>query len=113
MSSQKCWREETDQEIQTGNTQLNGTVRLPDGPRASCTVNIDWRRLEEAGLVSASDSSLLRAIEVFGKTEKALDWLNAGNPLFSGKTPRAMADSDDGKKQVLGVLFDLEHGFPA
>jgi hypothetical protein len=102
-----------ERESPTENTQLDGTVRLPDGRELPVTISIDWRRLEEAGLVSASDSLLLRAIEVFGKTEKALDWLNTGNPSFDGKTPRAMADTEDGKKQVLDVLFHLAHGIPA
>jgi hypothetical protein len=34
-------------------------------------------------------------------------------PISMGKTPRAAAQTDEGKTQVLGVLFDLEHGFPA
>jgi hypothetical protein len=43
----------------------------------------------------------------------ALSWLNTANADFSGKTPRIAAQTDEGKAQVLGVLFDLEHGFPA
>ena len=59
------------------------------------------------------DPLLLRAVEVFGKAQKALSWLNTANADFNGKTPRVAAQTDEGKAQVLGVLFDLEHGFPA
>ncbi|HEY1948940.1 MAG TPA: MbcA/ParS/Xre antitoxin family protein [Bryobacteraceae bacterium] len=67
--------------------------------------------LEEMGMVP--DSLFLRAMEVFGKAEKASSWLNTANPMFGGKTPRAAAETAKGKDYVLGVLFDLEHGFPA
>ena len=56
---------------------------------------------------------LLRAVEVFGKAQKALSWLNTANIELSGKTLRVAAQTDEGKAKVLGVLFDLEHGFPA
>jgi hypothetical protein len=42
-----------------------------------------------------------------------LSWLNTANADFNGRTPQMAAQSDEGKAQVLGVLFDLEYGFPA
>jgi uncharacterized protein (DUF2384 family) len=74
-------------ESQARGTQLEGTVLLPDGR--------------------------LRAVEVFGKAEKAHSWLDTVNSQFNGLTPRAAAQTKEGKEQVLGILFDLEHGFPA
>jgi uncharacterized protein (DUF2384 family) len=68
--------------------------------------------LELAG-TSSSDPLFLRAVEVFGKTQKALSWLDTASPTFGGNTPRSIAQTDEGKTRVLGVLFDLEHGFPA
>jgi len=59
------------------------------------------------------DPLLLRAVEVFGKAQKALNWLNTANADFDGKTPRMAAETEEGKAEVLGVLFDLEQGFPA
>jgi hypothetical protein len=94
------------------NTQLDGTLQLPDGRQLPVTVTVDWSELEHAG-VPSPDSLLLRAVEVFGKAQKALSWLNTANSDFSGKTPRAMAQTEEGSARVLGVLFDLEHGFPA
>jgi hypothetical protein len=94
------------------NKELDGTLQLPDGRRIPVTVTVDSKQLQELG-ISAPDSLLLRAVEVFGKTEKALSWLSTANPEFSGSAPRAMAQTEEGRTRVLGILFDLEHGFPA
>jgi uncharacterized protein (DUF2384 family) len=59
------------------------------------------------------DSLLLRAVEVFGKADKAVSWLSTANPEFGGKSPREVASAQDGRLVVLEVLLDLEHGFPA
>ena len=93
------------------NTQLDGTLWLPDGRQLPVTITVDWS--EFGAGVSSPDTLLLRAVEVFGKTEKALSWLNTSNSVFSGKIPRAAAQTEEGKAHVFGVLFDLEHGFPA
>ncbi len=92
--------------------QLDGTLRLPDGRQLPVIVTVDLSELEQAG-ISLPDSLLLRAVEVFGKAEKALSWLTTANAMFSGQTPRAAAQTEQGRSHVLGVLFDLEHGFPA
>jgi len=93
-------------------TQLDGTVQLPDGRQLPITVTLNWSELEQAG-VSEPDALLLRAVEVFGKAEKAVSWLNTANPTFNGQTPRVAAQTDEGRDCVLGVLYDLEYGFPA
>ena len=60
-----------------------------------------------------TDPLLFRAVEVFGKIQKAVSWLDTASTDFQGMTPRAAAQTDEGRNRVLGVLFDLEHGFPA
>lgn len=99
-------------ESHAGNTQLDGTLQLPDGRQLPVTVTVDWSELEQAG-VSAPDSLVLRAVEVFGKAQKALSWLDTASAEFSGKTPRMAAQAMEGRAQVLGVPYDLERGFPA
>ncbi len=94
------------------NTPLDGTLQLPDGRQLPVTVMVDRTKLEQA-CISLPDPLLLRAVEVFGKAQKALSWLDTANAGFNGKTPRVAAQTDEGRAQVLGVLFDLEHGFPA
>ena len=96
----------------TRNAQLDGTVQLPDGRQVPITVSVDWNELEKAG-ASEPDSLLLRAVEVFGKTDKAWSWLNTANATFGNETPQAVARTEKGRTEVLGVLFDIEHGFPA
>ncbi len=99
-------------ENQVRNTQLDGTIQLPNGRQVPITVTVDWNVLDKAS-ASAPDSLLLRAVEVFGKTDKAWSWLTTANPMLSNKTPQAAAQTEEGTAEVLGVLFDIEHGFPA
>ena len=56
---------------------------------------------------------LLRAVEVFGKAEKAVSWLSTPNQAFGGKSPCEAANTEDGRRAVLEVLLDLDRGFPA
>ena len=93
-------------------TQLDGIIRLPDGRKVPVVVTIDAHEFDRAGIANP-EPLLLRAVEVFGKTEKALSWLNSPNPMFEDKTPYEAAQTDDGRSKVLDVLFDLEQGFPA
>lgn len=91
--------------------KLDGTLQLPDGRQIPVVVSVN---LEDLHLEHdrAFDSLLLRAVEVFGKTEKALSWLTTPNPLFENQTPREAALSEKGHVAVLNALLDLEYGFP-
>ena len=108
------------------NTQLDGTIQLPDGRTIPVVISVDLAQVEHAGPEAESevmmspgrwarpaDPLLLRAVEVFGKTEKAVDWLNSANHELGGRTPREVAGTADGRDKVLGILVGLEHGFPA
>jgi hypothetical protein len=96
------------------NTQLDATIQLPDGRLVPAVVTIDLRDIEANGAANDNpDPLLLRAVEVFGKVDKAVSWLNTVNPAFGGKAPREAASTEDGRRAVLDVLLDLEHGFPA
>jgi uncharacterized protein (DUF2384 family) len=59
------------------------------------------------------DPLLVRSVEVFGKTDKALSWLNSANHELGGRTPREVASTAEGRDQILDILIGLEHGFPA
>ncbi|MBV9308822.1 MAG: DUF2384 domain-containing protein, partial [Acidobacteriaceae bacterium] len=86
-------------------TQLDGTIQLPDGRRLPVTVTVDWSELQKVD-VPVPDTLLLRAVEVFGRADKALSWLHTPHPLFQNQTPQALAQTEEGREQVLGVLFD-------
>jgi uncharacterized protein (DUF2384 family) len=75
--------------------------------------NTERRALFDGAANDNPDPLLLRAVEVFGKVDKALSWLSTPNPAFGGKSPREAAGTEDGRQAVLDVLIDLEHGFPA
>jgi hypothetical protein len=94
------------------NTQLGATVRLPDGRTIPVVLSVDLAQVEPAAFESG-DPLLLRAVEVFGKTDKALSWLNSANHELGDRTPREFAKTSSGRDRVLGILVDLEHGFPA
>ena len=95
------------------NKELEGVLQLPDGRRLPVTVTLDVKGLQELGEAAVPGPLLLRAVEVFGKTDKALSWLNTANAEFGGNTPRIAAQTTEGHARVLGVLLDLEYGFPA
>jgi hypothetical protein len=94
------------------NTQLDGTIQLPDGRTIPVVVSVDLAEIEKSGR-GDPDPLLLRAVEVFGKSDKALSWLNTPNPAFGNRSPRDLAMDPEERDRVFGVLSDLEHGFPA
>lgn len=92
-------------------TKLDGTLQLSDGRQIPVVVSVDVQELLEHE--KTFDSLLLRAVEVFGKTEKAQSWLTTPNPLFKNRTPRETALTESGRAAVLNALLDLDHGFAA
>jgi uncharacterized protein (DUF2384 family) len=94
------------------NTQLDGTIQLPDGRTIPVVISVDLAQVERAR-VEPADPLLLRAVEVFGRADKALGWLNSASRELGGRTPRKVAGTPEGCDQVLGILVGLEHGFPA
>jgi len=75
-------------------------------------VSLDLAEVE-AHADAGYDSLLLRAVEVFGKVDKARSWLNSPSRELGGKTPRDYAHTQDGRDRVLNILLDPEYGFPA
>ena len=65
------------------NTHLDGTIQLPDGRTIPVVVTLDLAQVEQHE-IEATDPLLLRAVEAFGKTDKALDWLNSANRERAG-----------------------------
>jgi hypothetical protein len=94
------------------NTQLDGTIQLPNGKTIPVVISVDLEQVEGASS-GAADPLLLRAVEVFGKADKAVGWLNSANYELGGRTPREVAGTAEGLDRILGVLAVLEHGFPA
>jgi len=53
---------------------------------------------------------LLRALEVFGDSERALKWMREANPALNNDTPLHAIQTDEGRKEVLDILGRIEYG---
>lgn len=50
-----------------------------------------------------------KAVEAFGKEERAMAWLNEPNAAFSGRTPLAHARSELGRRHIEIVIDRIDH----
>jgi hypothetical protein len=87
--------------------EVQATVRSCVRIEAEMAMN---RQLD--GTIQPPDGLLLRAVEAFGSTDKALNWLDSPHYELGGRTPREVVSSD-GPDQVLGIMVALEYGLPA
>src|SRR5271165_1658220 len=55
-------------------------------------------------------SILLRALEVFGDSERALAWMREENPALDNETPLHALQTEEGRVGVLNILGRIEHG---
>jgi hypothetical protein len=55
-------------------------------------------------------SILLRALEVFGDSERALAWMREQNPALNNETPLHAIQTEEGRADVLNILGRIEHG---
>lgn len=53
---------------------------------------------------------LVRAREVFGESERALQWMRESNPALNGETPIRAIRTEDGQREVLDILGRIQHG---
>ena len=99
---------------------LAGNLKLTRGELAAA-LGIAERTLarrRKEGVFTAEESAKLlrlarvarRAVEVFEKSELALDWLKRPNRALGGETPLALLDTEIGAESVLDVLGRIEHG---
>src|SRR5271165_5619806 len=55
-------------------------------------------------------SILLRALEVFGDSQRALAWMREENPALNNETPLHALQTEEGRVGVLNILGRIEHG---
>lgn len=53
---------------------------------------------------------LLRALEVFGDSQRALKWMREVNPALKNDTPLHAIQTDEGRREVLNILGRIEYG---
>jgi len=53
---------------------------------------------------------LLKALEVFGDSERALQWMGESNPALENESPIRAVQTEDGRREVLSILGRIQHG---
>jgi Protein of unknown function (DUF2384) len=54
--------------------------------------------------------TLLRALEVFGSSDRAIEWMRQENPALGNQPPIRVIQTETGRKAVRDVLGRIEHG---
>ena len=52
----------------------------------------------------------MRALEVFGESERALEWMRDRNPALRNEPPIRLIHTEDGRREVLNILGRIQHG---
>ena len=85
-----------------GKRQRVGTVDLDQNVGATAS---DPRRER-----SPEIELLLKALRIAGSSRKLAEWIQTPVPAVNGRTPYALMQSEEGRKQVDAVLGRIEHG---
>jgi hypothetical protein len=67
----------------------------------------DWARLRAH---ETESFILIRALEVFGDSDRAIQWLAESNPALQNEPPIRVIQTDDGRREVLNILGRIQHG---
>ena len=65
------------------------------------------------GLISGHEEEsaiLMRALEVFGESERALEWMRESNPALQNQTPIRAIQTGTGRREVEQILGRIQHG---
>lgn len=53
---------------------------------------------------------LVRALEVFGDSERAIEWMRDSNPSLNSAPPIRMIQTEEGRREVLHMLGRIQRG---
>jgi putative toxin-antitoxin system antitoxin component (TIGR02293 family) len=53
---------------------------------------------------------LIRALEVFGDSDRAMQWMREENPALRNEQPIHVMQTDKGREEVMNILGRIEHG---
>lgn len=73
------------------------------------SVTMDGIILGAAGHQIESET-LIRALEVFGSSDRAIEWMREENPALGNRPPIRVIQTEAGRKAVRDVLGRIEHG---
>ena len=65
---------------------------------------------EDEGVHEIESTVLLRALEVFGDSQRALKWMREVNPALKNDTHLHAIQTDEGRREVLNILGRIEYG---
>ena len=73
---------------------------------------ITRKRLEGERLRTSGNETavLIRALEVFGDSERALQWMRESNAALNNEPPIRVIQTEAGRTEVLNVLGRIQHG---
>jgi len=66
--------------------------------------------LEHVRAHEAESAVLMRALEVFGDSQRALQWMRESNPALKNEPPIRAVQTEDGRYEVLNILGRIQHG---
>jgi putative toxin-antitoxin system antitoxin component (TIGR02293 family) len=52
----------------------------------------------------------VRVLEVFGDSERAIEWMRENNPALNNAPPIRVIQTEEGRREVLNVLGRIQHG---
>jgi putative toxin-antitoxin system antitoxin component (TIGR02293 family) len=81
---------------------------LEENLRATAAAKLAIER--SRGSQEDESSVLLRALEVFGDSQRALKWMRESNPALKDDTPLHAIQTDEGRREVLNILGRIEYG---
>lgn len=85
-------------------------ARLAPRTLARRTARQERLTAEESERVLRVAALYEQAVAVLGSPEAAQRWLFAPRPVFDGRTPIALADTEVGAREVERLLHRLDHG---
>jgi putative toxin-antitoxin system antitoxin component (TIGR02293 family) len=53
---------------------------------------------------------LVRVLEVFGDSERAIQWIRENNPALNNAPPIRTIQTEEGRREVLNILGRIQHG---
>jgi putative toxin-antitoxin system antitoxin component (TIGR02293 family) len=53
---------------------------------------------------------MMRALEVFGDSVRAIEWMRESNPALKDEPPIRVIQTEDGRREVLNILGRIQHG---
>jgi uncharacterized protein (DUF2384 family) len=78
--------------------------------RVERSLTLEVSDLERLRAHETESAILMRALEVFGDSERAIPWMRESNPALKNETPIRVIQTEAGRREVLNILGRIQHG---